>query len=107
MDIVSKKLETAIIDYLDRMLEFEERKVIALEKMANFKNNRGKSKISIKKKQYKIDALKVMRKQRKAGKTFEAIAQWLEKNDYKTFTGRGSWHAQTVHRLLEDNWETM
>ncbi len=48
-----------------------------------------------------------MKKQRKAGKKFEEIARWLEKHDYKTFSGRGTWHAQTIHRLLEDEWEKM
>jgi rubrerythrin len=31
--------------------------------------------------------------------TYEEVAAYLEKNKIPTFSGRGRWHAQTIHRL--------
>lgn len=45
---------------------------------------------------------KIIMKMRKQLKTYEEIAQFLEKEDIPTFTKRGRWHAQTVHRLYQD-----
>jgi hypothetical protein len=39
---------------------------------------------------------------RKRLKTYDEIARFLEKEDIPTFTKRGRWHAQTVHRLFQD-----
>lgn len=40
---------------------------------------------------------------RDGGVSFEGIAQYLKDNGYKTLSGRGSWHAQTIQRLYIDN----
>jgi hypothetical protein len=42
---------------------------------------------------------------REKNKTYEEIAQHLENEKIPTFTNRGNWHAQTVHRLFKDNLE--
>ena len=31
--------------------------------------------------------------------TLEQVADYLTKNNIPTFSGRGRWHAQTIHRL--------
>jgi hypothetical protein len=35
-------------------------------------------------------------------KTYEEIAEFLEKENIPTFSKRGKWHAQTVHRLFQE-----
>ena len=37
------------------------------------------------------------------GATFEAIAQHLDNENVPTFSNRGKWHAQTIHRLYKQN----
>ena len=37
------------------------------------------------------------------GKTYENISDYLNKEKIPTFSGRGKWHAQTVHRFLVDS----
>jgi hypothetical protein len=44
----------------------------------------------------------IILKMREKGETFESIVEYLEKKGIPTFTGRGKWHAQTVHRLYVD-----
>lgn len=46
--------------------------------------------------------LAVIDKLRNEGETFDNIASYLEKEQFQTFSGRGQWHAQTVHRLFQD-----
>ncbi|MFZ5568786.1 MAG: hypothetical protein ACOZF0_00160 [Thermodesulfobacteriota bacterium] len=46
--------------------------------------------------------LQVIEKMRNKGETFDNIALYLEKEQFQTFSGRGQWHAQTVHRLFQD-----
>lgn len=46
--------------------------------------------------------LQVIEKMRSKGETFDNIALFLEKENLQTFSGRGKWHAQTVHRLFQD-----
>ena len=42
---------------------------------------------------------------RKKGATYAQIAQHLIESKLPTFSGRGVWHAQTIHRLYEKNKE--
>ena len=37
-----------------------------------------------------------------AGSTYNEIAQYLENKNIPTFSGRGKWHAQTIHRLYKE-----
>jgi len=41
-------------------------------------------------------------KMREKNKTYEEIAKYLKDEKIPTFTNRGKWHAQTVHRLFKD-----
>lgn len=38
---------------------------------------------------------------REKGATYNEIADYLTENNYITFSGRGKWHAQTIHRLCQ------
>jgi len=45
-----------------------------------------------------LDIIKTMRKERA---TFSTIASYLKERKIPTFSGRGEWHAQTIHRLCK------
>ncbi|MCK5311058.1 MAG: hypothetical protein KAJ62_03060 [Desulfobacteraceae bacterium] len=45
-----------------------------------------------------LDIIKTMRKERA---TFATIASYLKEKKIPTFSGRGEWHAQTIHRLCK------
>lgn len=49
----------------------------------------------------KDDILSIIRTMRKKGATFSIIADYLREKDIPTFSGRGEWHAQTIHRLCK------
>jgi len=45
--------------------------------------------------------LKIVKKMHKENATYNRIALRLEEENLPTFSGRGKWHAQTIHRLLK------
>jgi hypothetical protein len=45
------------------------------------------------------NVFKIIAKMREENRTYEDIADHLVKKGIPTFSGRGNWHAQTVHRL--------
>ncbi len=47
----------------------------------------------------KDEILSIIRTMRDQGSTFAAIAEYLDQRNIPTFSGRGKWHAQTIHRL--------
>ena len=47
--------------------------------------------------------LQIIAKMRASGETFDKIALYLQKEKLQTFSNRGQWHAQTVHRLYQDH----
>ncbi|WP_179953139.1 recombinase family protein [Desulfobotulus mexicanus] len=47
----------------------------------------------------KKEIVKNIRTLRKLGHTYDQIAEHLEKNRVPTFSNKGKWHAQTIHRL--------
>ncbi len=49
----------------------------------------------------KADILELIRQMREKGSTFSVIAQHLVDLGIPTFSGRGHWHAQTIHRLCK------
>ncbi|MCK5163270.1 MAG: hypothetical protein KAQ72_06120 [Desulfobacula sp.] len=49
----------------------------------------------------KDDILTIIRTMRKKGATFAIIADYLKEKGIPTFSGRGDWHAQTIHRLCK------
>jgi len=52
--------------------------------------------------QNRRNILQFIGKKRNEGQTFDQIAVLLENEQFETFSGRGKWHAQTVHRLYQD-----
>ena len=49
----------------------------------------------------KDDILATIQKMRDQGATFAMIAEYLTEKGMPTFSGRGEWHAQTIHRLCK------
>lgn len=47
----------------------------------------------------KRDIIRIMKKLRKKGGTYKEIAYFLNENKIPTFSNKGHWHAQTIHRL--------
>lgn len=45
--------------------------------------------------------IQMIKKMRKKGATYDQIARHLEKENIATFSGKGKWHAQTIHRLCK------
>ncbi|VFQ47354.1 recombinase family protein [Desulfoluna butyratoxydans] len=45
------------------------------------------------------EAIKIMKKLRKKGATYKEIAHFLNEKEIPTFSNKGHWHAQTIHRL--------
>jgi len=43
--------------------------------------------------------IKDMKKMRKKGATYKEISKFLNDHDIPTFSNKGRWHAQSVHRL--------
>ena len=75
-----------------------------IEALLNAKDDKRKKKKA--KKPMDANRKKVMQiisKMRNKGETFDQIALYLEKEKLQTFSNRGQWHAQTVHRLYQDH----
>lgn len=49
----------------------------------------------------RAQVLKIVKQMHKKSATYNQIALRLEKENLPTFSGRGKWHAQTIHRLLK------
>jgi len=49
----------------------------------------------------KDDILSIIRNMRDQGATFSIIADYLKEKGMPTFSGKGEWHAQTIHRLCK------
>lgn len=49
----------------------------------------------------KEEIMDLIHKMRKKGKTYNEIAASLTEMELPTFSGRGKWHAQTIHRLCQ------
>lgn len=124
-ELVPKFLETfeRIAESKEKMILAEERKTEALEKittslaeMASSKpqplaqavtvqdapelplNKETVHKSAEKNRKNVIEIIKTMRDE---NCTYDHIAQYLTEQQYPTFSHRGEWHAQTVHRLFK------
>ena len=49
----------------------------------------------------KDEIIKMITGMRRKGATFGIIADYLKEKGIPTFSGRGEWHAQTIHRLCK------
>jgi len=106
----------------ERLAMAEERKAGALEAIAEFLKNAkeipflintemqtGNRKIQERKRRSKKytdpnrqKVMETIASMREKNATYQEIAEKLELENLKTFSGRGKWHAQTVHRLCQD-----
>ncbi len=76
----------------------------SLEKLMSSRENaekKSKAKKPIDANRKKI--MQLIAKMRSRGETFDKIALSLENEKLPTFSNRGQWHAQTVHRLYQDH----
>lgn len=102
--VVKKYLHQAAESQM-RIAEAAEKNARALEKVmeslpelvqsAPFRREPRKRKISA----HKQQLLDMIKKLRDENMTYEEVAAHLDKNKVPTFSGRGRWHAQTIHRL--------
>ncbi|MEW6079317.1 MAG: hypothetical protein AB1724_16030 [Thermodesulfobacteriota bacterium] len=102
--VVKKYLAQAAESQI-RLAEAAEKNAQALQKVvdampeliqaAPFRREPRKRKISA----HKQQLLDMIKKLRDENMTYEEVAAYLDKNKVPTFSGRGRWHAQTIHRL--------
>ena len=45
--------------------------------------------------------VKLIRSMRKSGSTYDQIAGYLDEQQIPTFSNKGRWHAQTIHRICQ------
>ncbi len=51
----------------------------------------------------KDEILSIIQNMRDQGGTFSMIADYLKEKGIPTFSGKGEWHAQTIHRLCKED----
>jgi hypothetical protein len=119
--------QTRLADIEERRAEAEERKVLALERGVRFINEISEQLTAHDKDnaqsllktlsaaiqpemkpmfhktddEYRQRVLQVIIQMREAHATYEEIASHLELQNMPTFSGRGAWHAQTIHRICQ------
>jgi len=49
----------------------------------------------------RVVVMKIIKEMRKEGATYNMIAQRLIDDNIPTFSRKGQWHAQTIHRLCQ------
>ncbi|MFO8049458.1 MAG: hypothetical protein R6U29_10540 [Desulfosudaceae bacterium] len=83
-----------------------ERQAEALEKLATgmpetMRHNLSHKKAPRRRKidQRKQEILEMIKGLRDENMTYEEVAAYLDEHQVPTFSGRGRWHAQTIHRL--------
>ncbi|MBU0992342.1 MAG: hypothetical protein KJ737_07590 [Proteobacteria bacterium] len=80
----------------DRLLKGE-------EPVPSFSDNTGEPNPAEFTKHDKDNVIDIIVHMRDNGATFEMIAQHLDNENIATFSNRGKWHAQTIHRLYKQN----
>ncbi len=110
---VMDELVPAVKQFLQNTVDIQERQVAAGEKTAEAlikiaealpEYIRLTAPVRKVPRRRKIDAnkqktLDLIKKLRDENMTYEEVAAYLDKNNVPTFSGRGNWHAQTIHRL--------
>jgi len=87
---------------LEDLLEFL--KSEGLEKLLNSRETAEKRKKTRKPiDENRKNVMQIIAKLRSKGETFDRIAHYLENEKLPTFSKRGQWHAQTIHRLYQDH----
>jgi hypothetical protein len=73
--------------------------IVQEKKKSTQKSTKTKSKTKLLEREEIMD---IIRKMRKEGATFGQVAKRLIELGQPTFSGRGEWHAQTVHRIFNN-----
>ncbi|MCF8068039.1 MAG: recombinase family protein [Desulfobacterales bacterium] len=105
-----KTLLESLVTTGNRRIEIEERKTVALESIAvSLKNFNGlnlpasvEGGLTGKSSNDKGKIVQMVKALRKKGETYDQIANFLEKENIPTFSGRGKWHAQTIHKICRE-----
>ncbi|MDY0132136.1 MAG: recombinase family protein [Desulforegulaceae bacterium] len=116
MVVMSRITETneKIVDALDHKIEIEEERNLIFgslarsiellaEKGGSFIDASNSESVKIKKasKEQKNKVLDLIVSLREDKSTYEEIADYLEAQGIPTFSNKGRWHAQTIHRLYQ------
>lgn len=109
-----------IMESLDRRLEIEEERNAIFEsigrsleiiagKGGSFSDSEIHEHVKIKKisKDEKNKILDLIVSMRENNSTYEQIADYLESERIPTFSNKGHWHAQTIHRLYQQRKEEL
>ncbi len=118
-----KNLLGAISTNQNRMAEIEEQKVKAIEKVSDqlaeiIASGRGIGGVITDSAEKKVavglgavalevsqvdrdEITKLVLDMRQKGSTYKEIASHLEENNIPTFSGKGEWHAQTIHKICK------
>lgn len=84
---------TRFFDYLNKMFENTPSRPV--------KSDKPLKEYTVGSNYTKSDVMNMIRSMRANGATFAVIADHLIEKGIPTFSGRGQWHAQTVHRLCK------
>ncbi len=104
IDIVPKQLvaqnatKVNAVDSIETAEPIVKQKKKNAKKVIKAKTNKTKTK-SKNKLLSRDEIMDIIKKMRKEGSTFGQVAERLIKLGQPTFSGRGEWHAQTVHRI--------
>ncbi len=82
------------IDHLKTAKPIVKEKKKSTKKPIKAKTNKSKTKLL-----KRDEIMDIIEKMRKEGATFDQVAKRLIELGQPTFSGRGEWHAQTVHRI--------
>ena len=105
-----KTLLEGLVNTGNRRIEVEERKAVALESIAvSLKNLDGLSLpasveagLTGKSGNDKDKVVQMIKALREKGETYEQVANFLGNEGISTFSGRGKWHAQTIHKICRE-----
>jgi len=92
----ANKTDTTIADPVE---DLTPDKPVVLKRKKNVKKNDAKENSSITKRLGRDEIMGIIHQMRKEGAIFDQIAKRLIALGQPTFSGRGEWHAQTIHRL--------
>jgi Recombinase len=98
--------ENRIIEARERKAQAEFRTVQAISEIVKIAKEQKGYKRKHTRKSPKVlndhqkQVVRIIAERRNEGETLEQIAAYLREQDIPTLSGRGKWHAQTAHRLL-------
>lgn len=98
-DEIDEEEEWVLAEDDSEAIEEEPKPVAAKAKTVKRRKKRAKKAVD----PLKEEVMGIIFTMRDNGSTYDQIASHLKDAGYDTFSGRGQWHAQTIHRLCQDN----